>query len=344
MPQLCGPDRANPESPIMKFLKFLLLGALVAALSGCAATPALEAPPQEREQLATLALLCADVLDLYRLQQENEGKEPVPPKWSRFASKENPGTWEIVGYLTAVDEITLMGRVPVFRPKRVIYGVLAFEIAHPERYVLAIRGTRSAVEWLKDGQLALDGASWGDGVRVHHGFYSIYDSMRYQPKGGVMEEAPAWRSILAAAQGKRLTIAGHSLGASLGTYLALDVASERKDVAGRFFASPRPGNAEFAREVGRRLGDYVVINNIRDLVPAAPPSAFGTLYQSLERTSALEPYNDKLRIDDDLFCQHYAISYAAMLHPAIMSVGEWQDRLAQSKRPRKCIAANGEAG
>lgn len=312
--------------------------AIIAALlaGACALPPTAPSTTAERERAATLALLCADVLDLRRMERAQPRQLPVPPAWSHFAPAGQGGTWEIVGIVTGEDEMDFLGRMRVAESGPVLYGVLAAERAHPERMVLALRGTLAPLEWGKDLEMMLDPAPWADGARAHHGFLSIYRSLRYLPLGGTADPRPAAQAFVDAAKGRSLTVVGHSLGAALATYLALDVAAQRP-VSALFFAAPRPGNLELAAEVVRRVPGYRVYNGELDLVPHFPPRAAS--YQALTNVTLLPPANAALRLDDDRWCHHHSISYAAMLDPALMSLSAWQQRLERSTQPRKCIGS-----
>lgn len=314
----------------MKILAHMLV---VLALAGCATSGIPQIDGAERERAATLALLCADVLDVHKMNR-NPDTEPQVPSWTHFGSAGVGGKWEIVGYLTADDEIALLGRFSN-GPKRSFYGVLAYEAGRPHQYVLAIRGTATATEWAKDLEAMHADTSWGDGVFAHQGFYSIYRSMRYRPKGSTQEVA-AVPAILEAAKGKQLTVAGHSLGAPLAVYLTLDIALAGGKVTGRYFASPRPGNVRLASEVEQRVSDYVVYRAEYDIVPDFPLSLLGFYYQALDGITFIGA-DGGLGISDDRLCRHHAISYAAMLQPTMMSVDQWRRRLEQNGAATACI-------
>jgi pimeloyl-ACP methyl ester carboxylesterase len=305
----------------------------VAVLAGCATTGVPEVSEAERQRSATLALLCADVMDLYKMNG-NPDVEPQIPSWTHFGSGGVGEKWEVVGYLTADDEIALFGRFS-HGPKRSFYGVLAYEASHPDRYVVAIRGTATAREWAKDLEAMHTDTSWGEGVFAHQGFYSIYQSLHYRPKGS-LQEVDAMPAILDAAKGKQLTVAGHSLGAPLAVYLTLDIAKAGGSVTGRYFASPRPGNLRFASEVEQRVSDYLVYRAEYDIVPDFPVSLLGFYYQALDAIAFVSPGN-QFGISDDRLCRHHAITYAAMLQPTLMSVDQWRRRLEQNGAATACI-------
>jgi triacylglycerol lipase len=326
----------------MKIAKYLVAFGAAFALLGCASNQPNTATQNEAVDAATLALLCADVLDMQRMQPND--LDPAPPEWTHFHPNKLGGKWEIVGYLSADDEIEVLGRIPTSGSKRVMYGVLAYETGKPDRYVVAIRGTLRSIEWVKDIEFGRTDTAWGEGVMAHQGFYSIYDSMRYHPKGGKAEEQPAWKGILAAARNKQLIVTGHSLGSPLAIYLTLDLASERQDVVGRYFASPRPGNSDFSNEVSRKISNYVVYNNDHDIVPTLPPSFFGFFYRALDNIRDLAPINDEVQITDDIRCHHHAVSYAAILQPAMMPMEGWRERLRNNQDAETCIAKRDGAG
>lgn len=234
-------------------------------------------------------------------------QEITPPVDGRLSAD-----WTVVGFLTAVDAI--------FRPKQlmnlgseVCYGVLARSLADPTRHVVAIRGTQGIAEWAEDAQFVSISHPSGAG-RVEGGFWNIYASMKFKVSdtdGGV----PA-KDGIAAAVGTdgTVTVAGHSLGSALATYLAFDLAdpgSLGARASACLFASPHPGNSVFANAFDAALsGRYVLYNYFLDVVPRVP---FGPDYAHLPAVTDLRPSDAEARIKFDLGCNHHIVCYCAML-------------------------------
>lgn len=228
--------------------------------------------------------------------------------------------WKIIGYMTALN--ALLGTQRIGFGERIYYGFLAQSISHPDQYVAVIRGTEQAIEWLENIEdFLVPGPPIG---QVEHGFWSIYESMRFStlPDGnyGILA-AQGIASMLPA--GAALTVVGHSLGAALATYLMADLAripfktGQREfTVGGELFASPRTGDEHFVRDVDAVVGklNYTVYNYIRDIVPHVPPSLpFGLGFQDLPGVVWIKPVTAQAVIANNPACNHSAQSYAAML-------------------------------
>ncbi|MBB3178424.1 lipase family protein [Variovorax sp. Sphag1AA] len=220
--------------------------------------------------------------------------------------------WSVLGYLTALDA--------VFRPRQsmvegseVCYGVLARSLANPSQHVVAIRGTQGITEWIEDAQFVSINHPGGHG-RVEGGFWNIYASMKFKvdaKDGGV----PAKEGIAkAVGPAGTITVAGHSLGSALATYLALDLADA--DLLGArtsatLFASPHPGDSTFVNAFDAALsGRYVLYNYFLDAVPRVP---FGPDYAHLPDVTDLRPSDAEARIRFELACNHHIVCYCAML-------------------------------
>jgi pimeloyl-ACP methyl ester carboxylesterase len=102
-------------------------------------------------------------------------------------------------------------------------------------------------------------------TRVHQGFLAAYESVR-----------SAIGDWLGPADGRRLVITGHSLGAAMATLLAAD----RPEAELVTFGSPRVGDAAFAALFsGRQVRRYV---DCTDGVTAVPPGLIGYAHISGE--------------------------------------------------------------
>ncbi|XP_059295094.1 phospholipase A1-IIbeta-like [Lycium ferocissimum] len=159
--------------------------------------------------------------------------------------------------------------------------------------VIAWRGTIQTLEWVDDLEFALVkgtkifGSSWLHFTPLlHHGFYNIYTSE--DPKSR-FNQTSARDQVLE--EVKRLveeykheevsiTVTGHSLGASLATLNAVDIAYNgiNKSSSGKefpvtafVFASPKVGELLFQNAVSKLEHLHILrIHNVFDIVPAYP--------------------------------------------------------------------------
>lgn len=209
--------------------------------------------------------------------------------------------WTVCGYLSGNDDID------GHHIRAACYGFVAHNAAG--EYVVVIRGTAGAREWVDDAKFRLKTPDAPFQGKVENGFYTIYRSMRYRPAGRE-GDMPLAAGIAALAGTRPLTVTGHSLGAALATYLALDLAATERcaQVALRAFASPRPGDSAFAAGFVKNVGDYQVINYRHDAVPKLPLMRFA----SLPAVRLLDA-SPQVTIAAGKTCSHHLISYIALL-------------------------------
>jgi triacylglycerol lipase len=254
-------------------------------------------------QAAELGLLVNYAMDQYLADPTSLAPAPDP----RLSPK-----WRVLGYITATDCLFRAGQTAALGDT-VCYGYLAQIIDKPDVYVAAIRGTNGILEWIEDAQfLSVPHPTAG---RVEQGFYGVYRSMQYRPIGG--EILPAARGISNAVGKGSLIVLGHSLGSALATYLTFDLAHQGKlgaRVQGCFYASPRPGDADFAKAFDERVQTYALWNYELDVVPRVP---FGPDYMDLPKVSWIETSSAQARIRFDFDCHHHILCYAALLSWAV---------------------------
>lgn len=225
--------------------------------------------------------------------------------------------WKIVEYLTAGN--ALFGAQTIGLGERCYYGFLAQCIAEPEKFVAVVRGTACSLEWFEDAGAALIPGPSG---LVHAGFSSIYFTMRI----GTVRASDA---IAARSDIKSLTVIGHSLGSALATYLMADirVKSPAFSVEGALFASPKPGDSNFAHWVDSVMGrdNYNVFNYSRDIVPRLPfGGPFGLGFQALPGQTWLTPSMSTAKIPDGIKAAHNLLTYAALLDNSPSTTGVTQ--------------------
>ncbi len=357
----CGPQPCQPNdrNGVVR-IKFINLGennmqsrtrftatALALLLSACGTVGETRSPigDNERHEAAALALLCADVMDTFQANRSN----PTPPVRNTPASR-LAQDWLIDGYIVGEDR-TLEQAIKnqSSGSGQVRYGVLAHSRAASDRYVVAIRGTGTAKEWKADTWFFSLPDKWNDvHGKVEAGFFSIYRTFKYYPaaKPGA-EPLEAWKGIRDVVGNGRLTVTGHSLGSPLATYLSFDLMElgGMKNLSGRYFASPRPGNSTFGAAFDKAMQDsqsnYIVYNYEEDAVPHTPPSMLGFFYQQLNHATILNESNAQAAIkttDEDIGCSHHAVSYAAMLDIRLLpDVDAWKQRYRDNHDSDRCI-------
>ena len=130
--------------------------------------------------------------------------------------------------------------------------------------VVAFRGTEAWSEWYTDCEIELIDSKWGKG-RVHGGFFNLYQSIVDQ------DGNTNWRQSL---RSRNVFVTGHSLGAALATYTALDIGSRALVT----FGSPKCGDKDFAEDAQDTLGESKRYNSKFDPVPILPLSTYHVAY------------------------------------------------------------------
>ncbi len=221
---------------------------------------------------------------------------------NRAAPKPDPRLspdWTILGTLTAQDAIMGPGTLRLAQ-ERVFYGWL---LHGPHGFVVAIRGTESVLEWLIDCEFA-QMTPHSAGGAVESGFWSVYETLEIDGK--------PFKSVADMVNGL-VAIVGHSLGAAVATYAALDLAQAGAEVQGRFIASPHPGNGAFSAAFGRAVPDHRMYRNMDDAVPRVP---FWFGYCAVPNVEKLDAAEEGVEISGGLAGQHHVLSYSALMSRA----------------------------
>ncbi|XP_016449748.2 phospholipase A1-IIgamma-like [Nicotiana tabacum] len=181
--------------------------------------------------------------------------------------------------------------------------------------VIAWRGTMEKLEWVNNFQFAAVPAPkvFGDGgllpllqPLVHHGFYNIYttNNPRSQfnhtsARDQVIEEV---KRLVEEYKNEEvsITVTGHSLGASLATLNAVDIAfnginktSEGREfpVTAFAFASPKVGDLKFKAAFDKLKSVRTLrIHNLWDVVPKVPPIGYIDVGEELMIDTTKSPY------------------------------------------------------
>jgi triacylglycerol lipase len=257
---------------------------------------------------AAYGLLAMNAMDMYRV---TTGALTPPAAPGLTAAG-----WTILAYIAGNDSLLRAGQLQL-DGQTVYYGFLAKRA--PGELVAVIRGTDGFVEWVEDGEflpipyvpkIALPPGSGL--VLVEQGFWTLYQSMQLiSPAGATIGAlAPAIAGVAGAAGS--MTVVGHSLGAALATYLAVDLARGPlgKCVSACLFASPRTGNQDFVELFDRAVSDYRLFNYVLDIVPRVP---LGLGYLPLPRRTVIQPTTAEATIRVSIDCNHHVICYCAML-------------------------------
>jgi hypothetical protein len=252
------------------------------------------------QQAAKLGLMVQYAFDAFRSNPGNL----APPADLRLSPD-----WQLLGHIVGRD--CLFGAGPSALGEDVCYGFLVQSTADPTQYVAAVRGTGTLLEWLLDAEfISVPHPVVG---RVESGFWRVYNSLRYVPLG--LASAPASLGLANAVGPAHLMVVGHSLGASVATYLAFDLAALIGDqLSACFLASPRSGDAVFTKAFDARVKDYALWNYELDFVPRVPR---GPDYTDLPRVQWIGIEAAQARIGLDVACGHHVVCYAAMLDWAL---------------------------
>lgn len=280
-------------------------------------------------EAASLGLLLVSAMDMYELDPPPHN--PLTPPLDERVSKAG---WTLVGYLSARKlgwkVVHYLRKYKDRASKKPIattgqeadyHGFVVRSTDDPSQYLVALRGTGDVTDWIENVKFTpIPYPSDPTGTAtVEVGFWGIYTSLTLlDTEGAVLDESAA-EGIAALVGEGRLMVVGHSLGSTLGTYLALDLARGALGdrVSACLFASPQPGNAAFATLFDATVKDYRVFNYILDVIPRVP---HGMGYVSLLKTTLLHPATADADIKFDLMCNHRAASYSAMLDYDIAKV------------------------
>ena len=219
------------------------------------------------------------------------------------ATGDIPDPYEMVAWVIMSD-FTFWGReIPKF------YGLIGRHTQQKRNFVLAIRGTEGAIEWLDDATAFLvPFRQVPKAGKVERGFDKIYGTLKVVKRHPGVKVAPTPGAASAAAsapvpevmQGsfaeqleqladtleepqvmslakerrprRSFVVTGHSLGSALATLFVMENKEKNKfDITTICtFASPHVGNTEFVKQFNQLPLTSWRIANTQDLVPKVP--------------------------------------------------------------------------
>jgi Lipase (class 3) len=186
--------------------------------------------------------------------------------------------------------------------------------------VVSVRGTDGIWEWIHDADfLVIDCPFLAGAGQTDDGFTSLYQSLRMTcdtKDPACIRLVEAIKALASVTAIPKLTICGHSLGASLATLLALDVASNTPFKTPEVFtyASPRTGTPLFASTFNQVVPNSLRIAHRVDIVPKLPlPPMYGHVNTLNELNSLVLGVPPKLLVQPDIACAHHLTTYLYLL-------------------------------
>jgi hypothetical protein len=192
-----------------------------------------------------------------------------------------------------------------------VIGIVAVNNANPLDVVIAIRGTSNIWEWLQDAKFFPKPFSPVPGAGLtEDGFTDMYLSFSLKSSSNGSTFTQDLIHLIPA--GATVTVTGHSLGSSLATLLALDLAAHANFQLAVFtLASPRTGDLTFEHVFNHTVLDCYRVVNRFDLVPKTPPPL---LYFHVGDEVELVPGPE---VDADIFCWHHLSTYLYLMAKTI---------------------------
>jgi predicted lipase len=233
------------------------------------------------------------VLAAYDLYDANDPANFVPPAGYRLVSK------------IYADDLT--DNLPDYK----VFGFIA---QSGSDVVVAIRGTENVLEWLGDVLFIPVSFPYVNAGKTEQGFTNFYSTLRTGPDISDPRVIDALSTLIAGGTVSTLRIAGHSLGSTLATLLAIDVSGNKVFVGPTVytFASPRVGDKVFAGTYDGLVPTSWRVSNLNDLVPQVPPILAGYVHVDAE-----VPINSDDRSKHTIACWHALRTYLNTLDSSV---------------------------
>jgi hypothetical protein len=323
-----GPGSAGPTAPAPRAVPVGLLGAAAppSPVSPAASPPAAPFDPADAVDYGLL-------IEAVYTMNANAAGGATPPVQSDF-----PSDYKLTAWVQMKDFVLTSTALK-------FYGVIAQSNTEPHRFVLALRGTEGAVEWLDNAT-----SVWktpfkipGSGS-VSVGFYTIYETMEIVEAPSAPAGAPAaaavksqslraeggFSSQVAAHLRRRgpnaaareagaaprptetLDVVAHSLGGALATLYVMENASTDKipNPILYTFASPMVGDATFVAAFNKLgLTSWRIVNS-SDVVPMLPSALLGYQHVATAKT-----YSSTGLVQPNVGCWHAMATYLSLIDP-----------------------------
>lgn len=201
---------------------------------------------------------------------------------------------------------------------------IAFVATASDAIYVVFRGTKTISEWISDAEFAqVPYAPVSGGGMTEQGFSAVYATIG----AAIVDEVNA---LAQSGRYSTLFVTGHSLGASLATLAAPDLARATPFSAPVLynFASPRTGDPTFAALVDALPTSWRIVNT-NDEVPKLPPAVTFVLrdgrqelffYEHIDSEYDVtfgEPIRDLQDLEDDhAMCNYFAALCARTSEPS----------------------------
>jgi hypothetical protein len=192
------------------------------------------------------------------------------------------------------------------------YRFIGFIADYPDKIIVVFRGTQTLWEWADDADMLKDPFPYAAGFgETEQGFTDLYTS-------AVTDRIERGKHVgdtlsLLDTGDKPIYVTGHSLGSSLATLCAADVAvgPPAKKVNLITFASPLVGNGDFTSAFSNAVASSWRIANEFDVVPRVPFPILG-----FRHVDTVVPVNSGVQTRVSIICWHSLSTYMHMLDPA----------------------------
>ena len=183
-------------------------------------------------------------------------------------------------------------------------SVCGFVIQNGGEVTVALRGTTNVLEIMHDVFFLLKAFPYAPMGSTEDGFTNLYVTL----KTGLSESDPRAVEYISKIPGiTSIRIAGHSLGASVATLLAAEIAAGYASApvpTVYTFASPRVGDKLFAANYDSLVPETYRIVNAPDYVPTLPPAWTGYCHVDTE-----VPINSGSTTKGNVGCWHALATY-----------------------------------
>ena len=184
--------------------------------------------------------------------------------------------------------------------------------------VITIRGTEGTLEWIHDAEFLTVPCPFLAGAgHTEDGFTQMYNSLRTGSAPGSPTVVMAIGSLPFPHPVTSVTVCGHSLGGSLATLLALDLAANTsfRQPSIYTYGSPRTGDPQFASTFNQVVTQSYRIENRLDIVPKLPPSP---MYEHVLTPDELTPVRllplpPQVLVNFTPSCEHAIQTYLYLL-------------------------------